>query len=147
MPSGIFITAPGAVEHELSPTIMVVSSLIAVAGILLAWIIYQKQLISAESLRQRFAGIYNVLYHKFYIDEIYAWLIAVFVDGGARVLEWIDLKIVNGAVNGVAFFTAWSGRTLRYTEDGQVQTYALYMVAGVMIILIAALCAVYTALA
>jgi NADH-quinone oxidoreductase subunit L len=144
---GHFITAPGAVEHELSPAIMIVSSLIAVAGILLAWVIYQKQLISAESLRQRFAGIYNLLYHKFYIDEIYAWLIAVFVDGGARVLEWIDLKIVNGAVNGVAFFTAWSGRTLRYTEDGQVQTYALYMVAGVMIILIAALCAVYTALA
>jgi NADH-quinone oxidoreductase subunit L len=126
---------------------MVVSSLIALAGILLAWLIYQKQVISAESLRQRFSGLYNILYHKYYIDEIYAWLIAVFVDGGARVMEWFDLKIVNGAVDGLAFFTGWSGKMLRYTEDGQVQSYALYLVAGVFIILVAAMCAVFTALA
>lgn len=144
---GHFITAPEVAEAEPSLVVMIISSLIAVAGIFAAWIIYQQQLISSESLRRRFAGIYNLLYHKFYIDEIYAWLIAVFIDGGARILEWIDLKLVNGAVNGVAWLTAWSGRTLRYTEDGQVQTYALYMVAGAMIILIAALCAVYTALA
>ena len=144
---GHYITAPGSAHHEASISIMVISSLIALAGILLAWLIYQKQAISAESLRQRFAGLYNVLYHKYYIDEMYAWLIAVFVDGGARMMEWFDLKIVNGAVDGLAFFTGWSGKMLGYTEDGQVQSYALYLLAGVFIILVAAMCAVFTALA
>ena len=143
---GHFITAPGVVHHEANAVIMTVSSLIAMAGIFLAWLIYQKQIISAEGLRQRFAGIYNLLYHKFYIDELYTWLIAVFVDGGALLLEWFDLKIINGLVNGLACFTGWSGQTLRYTEDGQVQTYALYLVAGVVILLLTALCAVFTAL-
>lgn len=144
---GHFITAPGVAHHGVNFTIMAVSSLIALAGIALAWIIYQKEIISSESICQHWAGIYKLLYHKYYLDEMYAWLIAVFIDGGARLLEWFDLKIINGAVNGAAFFTGWSGRTLRYTEDGQVQTYALYMFAGVVIILITALCAVYTALA
>ncbi len=143
---GHFITAPGVMHHEANAAIMVISSLIALAGIFLAWLIYQKQIIRAESLRQRFAGIYNLLYHKFYIDELYAWLIAVFVDGGARILEWFDLKIINGLVNGLASLTGWSGQTLRYTEDGQVQTYALYLVAGVVILLLTTLCAVFTAL-
>jgi NADH-quinone oxidoreductase subunit L len=142
-----YITAPGVVHHEANLAIMVISSLIALSGILLAWMIYQKHIISHERLRQRFAGIYNLLYNKFYIDELYNWLIAVFVDGGARFLEWIDLKFVNGAVNGLALFTGWSGRTLRYTEDGQVQTYALYLFAGIVIILITALMALFTALA
>jgi NADH-quinone oxidoreductase subunit L len=126
---------------------MMISSVIAMAGIFMAWIIYQKKIISHEGLRQRFSGIYNLLANKYFIDEIYAWLIATFVDGGARLLEWFDIKIVNGAVNGLALLTGWSGRTLRYTEDGQVQTYVLYLFAGVVIILITALCAVFTAIA
>jgi NADH-quinone oxidoreductase subunit L len=126
---------------------MAISSLLAMAGIALAWIIYQKQAISHLSLRRRWAGVYQLLYHKYYIDELYARLAAVFVDGTARVLEWVDLRIVNGAVNGLAYLTAWTGRTLRYTEDGQVQTYALYLFAGVVVILISALLVVYTALA
>lgn len=142
-----FITAPGVVHHEGSPVIMIISSLVALAGIALAWLIYQKEVISADSLQQRFAVIYKVLYNKYYIDEFYAWLIKIFVDGTARVLEWVDLKIVNGAVNGLAAFTGWTGLTLRYTEDGQVQTYALYLFGGVLVILITVLCAVYTALA
>jgi proton-translocating NADH-quinone oxidoreductase, chain L len=143
---GHFITAPGAVEHEANLMIMTVSSLIALAGILLAWLIYQKQTIKAEALKQRFSLIYNVLYHKYYIDEFYSWLIAVFVDGGARLLEWFDLKIVNGLVNGIAYLTGWSGLKLRYAEDGQVQTYALYLLAGLVILLLTALSAVFTAL-
>lgn len=142
-----YITAPGVIHHEANGLVMVVSSGLAVAGIVLAWAIYQKQYISHAMLRQRFRRIYQLLYHKYYIDEIYTWLIARFVDGSARLLEWVDLKIVNGAVNGLAYFTGWSGHTLRYTEDGQVQTYALYIFIGVVIILISALLAVFRTLA
>jgi len=144
---GHYITAPGVAHHEANGMIMTISSLIAVAGIFLAWVIYQKKMVSAENLKQRFEAVYNVLYNRFYVDQIYQRLILIFVDGSARLLEWFDLNIVNGVVNGLAQFTGWSGRTLRYTEDGQVQTYALYMFAGVLIILISAMCAVFTALA
>lgn len=129
-----FVTYPGAVHHEPSTMVMVISSLVALAGIFLAWAIYQKQWISHLALRERFQGIYKLLYHKYYIDEIYQWLIDHLVDGTARVLFWFDIYIINGLVNGIAALTGGAGRVLRYTETGQVQTYAAYMFAGVLII-------------
>lgn len=142
-----YITYPGAEHHVPNVTIMIVSSLLAVSGILLAWAVYQKKWIDYESLKIKMGGLYQLLYHKYYIDEFYAWLIRYFVDGTAKLLEWFDLKVVNGLVNGIAWLTGYLGIALRYTEDGQVQSYALYMYAGMVILLIAALCAVFTVLA
>lgn len=142
-----YITYPGAFHPAPNHSIMIISSLLAIAGIFLAWAIYQKKWVDFERIKIKMGGLYQLLYHKYYIDEIYAWLIKHFVDGTARLMEWFDLKVINGAVNGIAWLTGHLGITLRYTEDGQVQSYALYMYAGIIILLIAALCAVFTVLA
>lgn len=144
---GHYITYPGAFHPAPNHSIMIISSLLAIAGIFLAWAIYQKKWVDFERIKIKMGGLYQLLYHKYYIDEIYAWLIKHFVDGTARLMEWFDLKVINGAVNGIAWLTGHLGITLRYTEDGQVQSYALYMYAGIIILLIAALCAVFTVLA
>lgn len=138
-----FVTAPGVTHHLVSPAIMTISSLLALAGIGLAWLIYHKQVLRAEDLKRRWAGMYGLVYHKFYIDEFYAWLRAVLVDAGARAMEWIDIKIINGAVNGLAYLTGTSGRALRYTVNGQVQTYAIWVVLGIAILLLTALMAAF----
>jgi NADH-quinone oxidoreductase subunit L len=117
-----YITTPGALHHELNPVIMLISTILATAGIFLAWLIYQKHYLKAEDLKQKLSLPYNLLYHKFYVDDLYAWLRKVLVDAGARLLEWIDLAIINGAVNGLAYLTSWWGRSLRLTVNGQVQT-------------------------
>jgi len=142
-----YITFAGAVHHEVNLTIMAISAIIALAGIYLAYLAYQKQVIDHEALKVRFAGLYDLLYHKYYIDELYAWLIKHFIDGTAKILEWFDLYVINGAVNAIAAVTGRSGQALSYTENGQVQTYALYMFAGTVILLVSALCAVFSALA
>jgi len=142
-----YITYPGAEHHMANHGIMIISSLLALSGIFLAWAFYQKKWLDYESLKLKMGGLYQLLYNKYYIDEFYTWLIKVFVDGTAKILEWFDLKIINGLVNGIAWLTGYMGTTLRYTEDGQVQSYALYMYAGIVILLISALCAVFTALA
>lgn len=142
-----YVTFKGAVHHEASLTIMAVSAAIALAGIYLAYLVYQKQLIDHEALKARFSGLYNLLYHKYYIDECYAWMIKHFIDGTAKILEWFDLYVINGAVNAIAAVTGRSGHALSYTENGQVQTYALYMFAGIVVLLVSALCAVFSALA
>ncbi|NLJ72648.1 MAG: NADH-quinone oxidoreductase subunit L [Syntrophomonadaceae bacterium] len=133
------VTYAGAVHYEASWLVMIVSSLVAIAGIFLAWLIYQKKAISAENIRSRFSGIYKLLYNKYYIDELYQWLIKVFVDGTAKLLFWIDIYIVNGFINALASLASKSGRLLSYAENGQVQTYAAYMFAGIIIILAAVL--------
>ncbi|HRY13447.1 MAG TPA: proton-conducting transporter membrane subunit, partial [Syntrophomonadaceae bacterium] len=141
---GHYISAPGALHHPANPSIMVVSSLLALAGIGLAWLIYQKQVVPAEKLRLRWSAMHQLLLNKYYIDEFYAWLRKVLVESGARALEWIDLKIVNGAVNGLAYLTQSSGRGLRYAVNGQVQTYAIWVIFGVAVLLAAVLMTVFT---
>ena len=75
-----------------------------------------------------------MLYNKYYIDELYHWLGQRFVYGTAKALFWFDIYVVNGLVNGLAALTGGAGKVLRYTETGQVQTYAAYMLAGVIVI-------------
>lgn len=142
-----YITNAAGIQPHPSTMIMISSTIIALAGIILAWLIYQKKAISAEAIKNRFAGIYKLLYNKYYIDEIYAYLGTLFVDGIAKVLFYFDIYIINGIVNGIAAITGKTGNMLKYTEDGQVQTYAIYMFAGVVIILVSVLCAAFTALA
>ena len=55
----------------------------------------------ADELAARCGILYRLSFHKFYIDEIYAALIKVLVDGIARGLYWLDVYIVDGIVNGL----------------------------------------------
>ncbi len=48
---------------------------------------------------------------------------------------WFDVYVINGLVNGIAALTGMAGQVLRYTENGQVQTYAMYMFAGIIVII------------
>ncbi|NLO22512.1 MAG: NADH-quinone oxidoreductase subunit L [Syntrophomonadaceae bacterium] len=143
---GHFINSPAGIQPEPSTAIMISSTLIALAGIILAWLIYQKKIISHEVLREKYSGIYQLLKNKYYVDEIYARLGDVLVFGAARAMFWFDIHVVNGMVNGIAFLTGKSGDSLKYTEDGQVQSYAMYMMAGVLILVVLALIAVESAL-
>lgn len=142
---GEYVNSPLGIHPHPSIGIMVSSSLIAGAGILLAWLIYQKNVISHEALRQKFSGLYTLVQNKYYIDEIYTRLGEILVYGGARVMFWIDIHIVNGFVNGIAYLTGKSGDSLKYTEDGQVQSYAMYMMAGVLILVVLGAIAVESA--
>jgi len=60
---------------------------------------------------------------------------------------WFDIHVINAFVDLVARFTGKSGDTLKYTEDGQVQNYALYMVAGALILVVVATMAAVSVIA
>lgn len=135
---GTFISHPAGIQPHSSNMIMVSSALIALAGIAMAWLIYQKEAINHLVIRSKFKNIYELLLNKYYIDEIYEKLGSILVYGGARVMYWIDIHIVNGFVDLTARLTGKSGDTLKYTEDGQVQSYAMYMAVGVLILIVLA---------
>lgn len=111
-----------------------ISVLAGLLGIGLAYLIYLKKSISATSIVARFPRIYKLLSNKYYIDELYLWLIHNLMDGLAKVLYWIDLYIVDGIVNGIAFLTRGSGSVLRRTTTGQLQTYAMVFFFAVVVI-------------
>ena len=149
-----------AASTTLEVAMAVVSQLVAGAGIALAYLLYVRWRDLPELLAARFQRVYQILAHKYYVDELYE---AVFVDGFRRfcLLFWkVDINVVDGAVNGTADLTmrmsngsdwndakivdglvnklagviqGWSV-TWRYIQTGLVQNYLLVMALGILLI-------------
>ncbi len=93
---------PLALEYGL----MGASVTIAAAGILLAYLIYQRGLFKAETFAAVAAGLpHRLVLNKYYVDEIYA---ATVIRGTlvlSRLMRWFDQYVIDGAVNGSATVT------------------------------------------
>lgn len=126
----------GAPAHE-SMNLMIAgtSTLLAVIALVLAWKVYVAKSWDADALAQKWGVLYQLSFHKFYIDEIYAALIKVFVDGIAKVLYWIDVHIVDGIVNALGGLVRAVSEMLSPAENGQVQSYAGVYLFGVIVLL------------
>ena len=126
----------GAAAHEgIDWAIAGSSTVLAVLAMGLAWKIYVAKSWDADELAARCGILYRLSFHKFYIDEIYAALIKVLVDGIARVLYWLDIYIVDGIVNGLGGVVRLASGWLSPAENGQAQSYAGVYLCGVIILL------------
>jgi NADH-quinone oxidoreductase subunit L len=74
---------------------------------------------------------------KFYLDEIYNWLVVGPLRFAAAVSYWIDRFVVDGLVNLFGRLPPWIGSLMRSLQMGLVQFYALAMVLGVLILVTA----------
>ena len=126
----------GAAAHEgIDWAIAGSSTVLAVLAMGLAWKIYVAKSWDADELAARCGILYRLSFHKFYIDEIYAALIKVLVDGIARGLYWLDVYIVDGIVNGLGGVVRLASGWLSPAENGQAQSYAGVYLCGVIILL------------
>ncbi|MGZ6389000.1 MAG: NADH-quinone oxidoreductase subunit L [Ktedonobacterales bacterium] len=109
-----------------------------VVGILIAWAMYGVSVIPANALTRNpiGAGIYTLLKNKYYIDELYGFIVKYIVLGFGNVTVWIDTYIVDGVVNGSGRLVRGIGDITRRTETGEVQNYAAALFGGAMIILL-----------
>jgi NADH-quinone oxidoreductase subunit L len=109
------------------------SAVLALAGIALAWGMYGSRVFPV------FQGgaLYRVLLNRYYVDEIYAGLISLFVIGVGQALAFFDRGFLDGIVNGVARLTRGSGGGLRTIQTGRVQNYGLLLFGGMVAIAVA----------
>jgi NADH-quinone oxidoreductase subunit L len=126
----------GAGGHGLEIGLMVFSVLVAAMGIVMAYVWYVKDTSIPNRLADRFKGMYNLLLNKYKVDEVYNYL---FVDGLvhklAKVLHAVgDVKIVDGAVNGVANLIGRTSEKGRKLQTGLVQEYAFSMGLGLVVL-------------
>jgi multicomponent Na+:H+ antiporter subunit D len=76
-----------------------------------------------------------IIEYKF-IGEIYEFIIQKPIMGTAKVFKIIDTVVVDGAINGLGKLTlAWS-RKIQNAQSGQIQHYAMYMVAGFIVLIV-----------
>ncbi len=139
------ITQPSAAlipAVHLSPStewlLVGIAVAVAVVGIVGAWQLLKPQrLVPARSAPEE-RGFARVLRNKWYVDEIYAALIVRPLVWFSRVVLWqeIDQRVVDGAaVNGAARGARALGWANRWLQTGQVGTYVVVFVVGVLLVL------------
>jgi NADH-quinone oxidoreductase subunit L len=127
------IEAHGA--HSTEYALMGISVAIAIIGIFAAWTMYIKNPELPAKFTAKFPGLHKAVFNKWYIDELYDFL---FINPckkiGTFLWRGIDVKVVDGVVNGVAWIVKGLGAGLRYTQTGYLYSYAMAMVVGVVMI-------------
>ncbi|OIQ59845.1 NADH-quinone oxidoreductase subunit 12 [Moorella thermoacetica] len=122
--------------HHIEPNygVMLLSTIVALAGIGLAWLLYGRPSDVPARLAERYRSIYKLLVNKYYIDEVYLWLFHRVGLGLAEAFNWHDRHVVDGVFDGVGDVTRLSGHKLRLLQTGNLQTYALVIFTAVVII-------------
>lgn len=128
--------AEGA-EAGLELTLMIVSSLIAIAGIALAFYIWLKRREIADAMAVRFRGLYTTLLNKYYVDEFYDAIVVwpILVVSREGLWRGFDVKVIDAAVNGAGTIVAGGAWMLRRLQTGSVRAYASSLFIGVIVIL------------
>lgn len=124
-----------AVSHEKEKVVMTISIIAGLLGIITAWYMYILKPWVPEKLTTSFKGLYKILWNKYYVDELYS---SLFVKPtlwiADKLIERItDIKIIEGIVNGIPKLIYKAGLLIRPVQTGQLQQYAMLMIAGVII--------------
>jgi proton-translocating NADH-quinone oxidoreductase chain L len=126
----------GHEEHAFSWMTAIVGTLVGVLGIGLSYVMYAQ----ASPLPGRWASQVRPLYEaslsKFYIDEIYQWVVIKPARALAVVCEFLDVYVVDRLVLGVAFLPRIISRTrLAPLQNGLIQFYAVVSAVSIAALL------------
>jgi len=128
----------GEVEHGAGGeiTLMVVSSAVALGGIGLAFYFFLRNRRAADELAQRFAGVHRLLANKYYVDEAYDAAIVqpIRIVSEEGLWRGVDVRVIDGAVNGVGEAVGGASELLRRLQTGSVRAYAASLFLGVVLI-------------
>jgi len=76
----------------------------------------------------------DLLAADFYTDRLYRLTIVAFISGLARLTNAFDRTVVSGLANRVGQASLASAETLKLSVSGQLQSYVLTLVAGVVLL-------------
>ncbi len=114
--------------------LLVLSVVVALAGITLAWFMYMASPVKADTIGRARTPVHALLLNAWYVDRLYDRLLVTPLFALSTFLARVDLSVVDGAVNGVGrAVVAWAG-TLRRVQTGYVVNYALTMLVGAVVL-------------
>jgi NADH-quinone oxidoreductase subunit L len=117
--------------------LMAASLAIAIIGILYATSLYRKSSHKPAEMAAKNKGLYNILWNKYFVDEIYHNVFVAPIYKISLDFLWkiVDVQIIDGIVNGSARAIAASAENLRKIQSGIAQNYALMMLFGIVAII------------
>ena len=136
----VFPTEHAAVEAGSEPEFNFViagaSTVLALAGVGLAYLMYLRGSISPASVGARLQPIYRLIFRKYYVDELYEDQLVRrgfyrYLTDGVR---WFDEHWIDNANVHLYTWVSRIGKSGALVQNGQTQTYAVGMVIGVIVI-------------
>jgi NADH-quinone oxidoreductase subunit L len=126
-----------AVEGGPETTLMIVSVVVALAGIGMAAYFFLVNRPAADRAAARLSGLHRLLSNKYYVDEVYDAAIVqpIHIVSEDGLWKGVDVGVIDRTVNGVASAVAGSGELLRRLQTGSVRAYAVSIFLGGVLIL------------
>ncbi|HEY8640632.1 MAG TPA: NADH-quinone oxidoreductase subunit L [Solirubrobacterales bacterium] len=110
---------------------LAVGTLIALAGIGIAYLLYVRQPGTTARLIERLRPVYTLLLNKWYFDELIDVLIVrPALAFGSFCNRTFERVVVQGIVNGTVDVVRGAGGVVRTVQSGFVRSYALLLVTG-----------------
>ncbi len=134
---GVYFTFVHPEQEFVAPGwLMPLAVGVAVAGILLAWLTYQRRAIEPERLAALFGPVREAALARFWIDDVYGAAYRVMLLGFSKAIGWVDRYVVDGVLNVVSAWTLTAGDSLRTIQTGRAQDYIYGVAVGVLALII-----------
>jgi NADH-quinone oxidoreductase subunit L len=126
----------GEAEHSAIP-MMILSAVIACAGIWFAYVLHLRDRMRAERLAERLEPLTGWIEAKYWVDEFYQAAVVEPLRQLGRIFFAVDRILVDGIVTALSWIPQLFGWSLRLTvQRGSLQGYASAMLFGIVIILL-----------
>jgi NADH-quinone oxidoreductase subunit L len=116
--------------------IMIVATLVSLAGIFLAYLMYYKKTLARDWFTSRAPITYSIVNNKYFIDEFYNLSIVYATRAVSLFLRFIELFLVEGLMKLVAGVVSAAGKTGSRLQSGQIQTYGMAAFLGLAVLLL-----------
>jgi len=133
---GARAAAGGSAQLELNLSLVAVG--VALAGWLVAHLLYREKSTLAASLATAFPGSYKLLVGKYFVDEFYGATVVKPLLGISKFfLEWVvEIAILGGAAWLLGGVARLAGAALQRWQSGNLRSYAAWVAAGAALVLL-----------
>jgi NADH-quinone oxidoreductase subunit L len=142
-------TIETAQSAEFSPLVAVSALVVALTGILVAWLVYGRRAATArrgavtgslapytDPLQSRQPALFDALANAWGVDRgYYKTIVNGYQALAAFLASSFDEGLIDGIVNGFGYLSRWAAQFLSRFQTGFVRSYALVIVFGVFAIL------------
>ncbi len=131
----------GHEKFHIVPWLTIASLALALGGIAVGWHVYGRREYAEQThhaIALRFPTIHRILLNKYYMDDLYQWIIDRIALAFSRFIALFDRAVVNDyGVDGAGLSMRLAGWWLRLTQTGRLYNYGAAMAAGAVVLVLA----------
>jgi NADH-quinone oxidoreductase subunit L len=135
--SSLSEVASGEISHATEFWLIIISVLLLFGVIGIAYRIYIKKALIPAKDDAPISRVGKMVYHKFYLDEIYAFLFEKpFGYLSDFFFKRVEYPVIDRSVDGIGAITSRLGTLTRKLQKGNMSFYLFAMVAGILLFIV-----------